>query len=159
MRAASALFAAAAAAAALSRCPAAAARFELAAVFGDGMVLQRDVPARVWGWADPGATVYAALFNLETNATANVQAAADPASGLWVVALPPQPGGPTPYTLAFSTAPIIPRCILYAFSCDAVSTTLEYVLFGDVIFCSCVVVGLPRPGGRRASKARDSIAP
>lgn len=30
---------------------------KLPAVFSDGMVLQADQPARVWGWAEPGSTV------------------------------------------------------------------------------------------------------
>jgi sialate O-acetylesterase len=29
----------------------------LPAIFGDGAVLQRDIPVPVWGWADPGERV------------------------------------------------------------------------------------------------------
>jgi len=34
-----------------------AAELQLAPVFSDHMVLQRDKPVKVWGWADAGATV------------------------------------------------------------------------------------------------------
>ena len=40
---------------------AAAADVKLPAVFGDHMVLQRDVPLPVWGWADPGEKVTVTL--------------------------------------------------------------------------------------------------
>lgn len=31
--------------------------FNLSNVFGDNMILQRDRPAPVWGWATPGSTI------------------------------------------------------------------------------------------------------
>ena len=39
------------------------------ALFGDHMVLQRDMPIHVWGWASPGETVSVA-FRDETAVTA-----------------------------------------------------------------------------------------
>ena len=34
-----------------------AAPLRLPSIFGDHMVLQRDMPVPVWGWAEPGETV------------------------------------------------------------------------------------------------------
>jgi len=42
--------------------PAAHADVRLPAVFSDNMVLQRDVPLTIWGWADPGEKVTVALL-------------------------------------------------------------------------------------------------
>jgi len=56
--------------------------------FGDGMVLQRDLPVRIWGWTAPGAQVGVAI------AGHSGQAVAD-GHGAWEVTLPPlAAGGP-----------------------------------------------------------------
>jgi sialate O-acetylesterase len=58
------------------------------------MVLQRDAPARIWGWADPGEGVRVAV------AEASAEAKAD-GDGRWAVDLAPQPaGGPYRLTIA-----------------------------------------------------------
>lgn len=62
------------------------------ALFSDRMVLQRDMPIHVWGWADPGETVRVA-FRGETAATI-----ASP-DGRWDVYLEPSEAG-GPYNLA-----------------------------------------------------------
>ncbi len=63
------------------------------ALFGDRMVLQRDMPIHVWGWADPGETVSVA-FRGET-----VVATASPV-GRWGVYLEPaEAGGPHDLTI------------------------------------------------------------
>lgn len=60
----------------------------LAGVFSDNMVLQRDMPAKIWGWAHPGAPVEVVL------GSARAQAKAD-AQGRWAVSVPPMvAGGP-----------------------------------------------------------------
>ena len=41
----------------LGSSPAVLAQLRLGAVFGDDMVLQRERPVAVWGWAKPGDTV------------------------------------------------------------------------------------------------------
>ena len=56
----------------------ASAEVKLAGVFGDHMVLQRDITLPVWGWADPGEAVTVALGGQTKTATA----AAD---GKWLV--------------------------------------------------------------------------
>jgi beta-xylosidase len=81
-------------AAALVVPPSAGADVRLPALVGSHMVLQRDAPARVWGWAAPGEVVRVAV------AAASRQATAD-SDGRWSLDLPPQPaGGPFTMTIA-----------------------------------------------------------
>lgn len=63
----------------------------LSPVFGEHMVLQRDKPIRLWGWAKPGAAIQAAFAGKSTSVAAG-------ADGRWEAQLaPPSAGGP--YTL------------------------------------------------------------
>lgn len=55
---------------------------KLANIFSDGMVLQRDKPVRVWGWAKPGKQVSVEFAGQKKTATANK-------SGEWTVLLDP----------------------------------------------------------------------
>ena len=67
---------------------AASAEVKLAGVFGDHMVLQRDVALPVWGWADPGEAVTVTLGGQTKTATAD-------AGGKWSVRFDAlQAGGP-----------------------------------------------------------------
>ena len=60
------------------------AQLKVANVFGDHMVLQQEMPIRVWGWAEPGARVSVSLTDL-TNASAfNAVVGAD---GRWMATL------------------------------------------------------------------------
>ncbi len=59
---------------------------KLPAVFGDHMVLQRDVPLAVWGWADPGEKVTVTLGEQSKTATAGQD-------GRWKIKLDPLPAG------------------------------------------------------------------
>lgn len=61
---------------------AASADVRLADVFGDHMVLQRDVPLPIWGRADAGESVSVALADATASTTAD-------ANGEWQVTLPP----------------------------------------------------------------------
>lgn len=63
-------------------------------LIGDGMVLQRDMPLTLWGWASPGEKISIKLLDEE------VQAVADN-SGRWKVVLKPRPAG-GPYELTVS---------------------------------------------------------
>src|SRR5512137_1484098 len=66
----------------------------LPALVGSHMVLQRDAPSRVWGWAAPGETVRVSVGAASGEATAT-------ADGRWSVDLPPQAsGGPFAMTIA-----------------------------------------------------------
>lgn len=109
--------------------------FRFASIFQDGMVLQRDVSASVWGWSTPGALVYGELFNTMTNASVSVTASADSSSGLFVLTLPAQAGGVHRYTLVVSSRAIPAKCQTYAFDCEGISAYLLDIVFGDVVWC------------------------
>ena len=82
-------------------------------VFGDNMVLQRDAPLPVWGWADPGETVIVELRDSKRTTTANE-------TGEWEVELPSQKVG-APCTLTISGNNVI---------------RFDNVLMGEVWLCS-----------------------
>jgi len=82
-------------------------------IFGDHMVLQRDLPIPVWGWADPGEKVSVKLGD------DSVSTVADDA-GKWMVKLPAQQSG-DPVTLTAKGKNTI---------------TLTDVLLGEVWLCS-----------------------
>lgn len=83
----------------------------LSNVLGDHMVLQRDGPTPVWGFATAGVSVTTTFNNQKYTTTTNV-------NGTWVQPLPPTPAG-GPYTISFSCS-------------DGASFALNDVLFGDV---------------------------
>lgn len=84
-------------------------------VLGDGMVLQRGVPARLWGKAEAGATVRAEL--VRGGAVVGEASGGADAEGAWRLELPAQPAG-GPYEIRLFT--------------DAGERVLRDVLFGDV---------------------------
>lgn len=90
------------------------AEVKLPVIFSDHMVLQRQVEAPVWGWAQPGETVTVS-FAGETKTTVADQA------GKWSVKLPKHEASSTPQDLSVkSTNEIV----------------LKNVLIGDVWICS-----------------------
>jgi sialate O-acetylesterase len=94
-------------------------------VFGDDMVLQRDQPDALWGWAEPGQKIRVEFAGHTAEATAG-------ADGRWQTQVdPPSVGGP--YTLKISS----PKS----------SVELHGILVGDVWLCggqSNMELGLPR---------------
>ncbi|NLX58484.1 MAG: sialate O-acetylesterase [Phycisphaerae bacterium] len=116
----------------------------LPTVFGDGMVLQRDVPIPVWGWADPGEEVVVVL-SAEANGAAGKSGRSEgpvtlplgtsgsgpgdsitapvvtDAEGRWRVELRPVPATGIPLLLKVS---------------GRNSILVKNVLVGDVWFCS-----------------------
>lgn len=82
-------------------------------IFTDNMVLQRDAPIPVWGWASPGETVKVVL----NGKTVSVKTAKN---GKWLVKLPVMTAG-GPYTLSVEGKNKI---------------ALTNVLIGDVWICS-----------------------
>lgn len=109
--------------------------FRVASVFGSGMVLQRDAPVTVWGWAAPGSAVQALLANFEHNASFSAGGTAGP-DGAWAVHFPPQPAGGPVSRLTLVNTPaetsVDPRCFTYQFFCPGASLALV-LSFGDVI--------------------------
>ena len=86
--------------------PGAWAEARLAGLFGDHMVLQRDAPIRVWGWAAPGEAV-----RVEFRRSGRETAAA--ADGRWSVLLPAAPaGGPHELTVRAGTNAVVLRDVL-----------------------------------------------
>ena len=68
--------------------PVAQAQVRLPRLVSSGMVLQREAPVRIWGWAKAGENVTVAFLGKTYRATTG-------ADGQWRVALPPlQAGGP-----------------------------------------------------------------
>ncbi|MDR1557118.1 MAG: beta galactosidase jelly roll domain-containing protein [Tannerellaceae bacterium] len=79
----------------------------------DGMILQREAPLRLWGWAAPGEEIHLGFRQTTYTTTA------DP-GGNWSVALPPQKAG-GPYQIRIQAGNTL---------------TINDVLFGDVWLCS-----------------------
>ena len=65
---------------------AAQAHVELPLIFGDGAVLQRDQPMRVWGWSEPRAHVQVQFDRSKADVTAD-------ANGRWHAVLPAHAAG------------------------------------------------------------------
>jgi len=86
----------------------------LAGIFADNMVLQRDQPVPVWGWAEKGQLVKVRFSGQEKSATAGED-------GRWMVRLDPMPANKEPQPLQVS---------------GATSQTVNNVLVGDVWVCS-----------------------
>lgn len=82
-------------------------------IFGDHMVLQRDSPLPIWGWAEPGEQVIVEFLGQIDSTSANAQ-------GEWKVELPPaQAGGPHVLTVTGTN-----------------SIKMQNVLVGEVWLCS-----------------------
>ncbi len=89
------------------------AEVKLPKVLSDHVVLQRDAPIHIWGWADPGEQVTVSLLSQKQTATGDDL-------GKWSVYLAPQPaGGPYNITIAGTN-----------------TITISDVLIGDVWFAS-----------------------
>lgn len=93
--------------------PAVRGEVRLPKILSSHMVLQRDCPIHLWGWAEPGESVSATFKGVSQTATAD-------RLGHWSLYLLPQPaGGPFPLTVKGSN-----------------TLELEDVLIGDVWFAS-----------------------
>lgn len=105
-----------AAAAIVATAAAALADVHLPAIFDDGMVLQRETEARLWGWADPGERV---TVSPDWPGARDTSATADE-HGRWMVRLT-TPGAGGPYTIAVR---------------GRNELTIADVLIGEVWLCS-----------------------
>jgi sialate O-acetylesterase len=90
------------------------AELRLAGVFGDHMVLQRDVPVPVWGWAEAGESVTVKFAGQEKTAVAD-------ATGKWLVKLDALPASTAARALTVTGRSVV---------------TKTDVLVGDVWLCS-----------------------
>ena len=110
--------------------------FRLASIFQNGIILQREAPIPVWGWATPGVTVYGTLWFTADNTSApiNMTATAD-AAGLFVVTFPPQAGAASMRSIAVSTAPISPSCLAFQHYCRGAYFSIT-AFIGDVVLCT-----------------------
>ncbi len=89
-------------------------KLRLPAIFGDHMVLQRNTPLPIWGWAPPGEEVIVRLGRTQVKTKANKD-------GRWRGQLPPQTaGGPHDLVVATKTEQV----------------HFRDVLFGEVWLCS-----------------------
>jgi len=86
----------------------------LSNVFGDGMVLQRDKPVNVWGWAEPGQLV-------QVNFAGQAEEAVADAEGKWVTTFEPMAASFEPRSLSVMT--------------DGEQLHINNVLVGEVWIC------------------------
>ncbi len=86
------------------------ARVKLPALVSDGMVLQREQPITVWGWADPGEEIILSFLEKDHRVNAD-------ASGNWKMILPENKAG-GPYSMKINEIEI------------------KDILIGDVWLCS-----------------------
>ena len=91
------------------------AEVRLPAIFSDHMVLQRNMPVPVWGWAGPGEKVTVSFGSVSVQATA----ASD---GRWTVKLPALGASAEPATLTVKAG--------------ETTVTIQDVVVGDVWLCS-----------------------
>ena len=99
--------------AAFGVCQDARAEIRMPQVFGSHMVLQRDKPIIIWGWANPGETVTVQLGKKSKSTQANER-------GEWKVTLPAMAAG-GPFTLTVSGSSTV---------------TYDDVMIGEVWLCS-----------------------
>jgi sialate O-acetylesterase len=91
------------------------AKLELPRVFGDDMVVQRDKPARFWGWGDKGDSITVEFAGQSKNTTVGDD-------GKWQLALESMPADATPRVLQVKGGKD--------------SLAFKNVLVGDVWLCS-----------------------
>lgn len=89
------------------------AQLRLPKIFGDSMVLQRNAPVRIWGWASPAEKITIQFHNQSKTIQAN-------AGGNWEAVLAAEPAG-GPYQLQVKGKTTI---------------TLQGILMGDLWVCS-----------------------
>jgi sialate O-acetylesterase len=83
---------------------------KLPSLVSNGMVLQRDMPVKIWGWANPGEKINVSFKGKKLRSLAD-------ASGNWACTLPATPAG-GPYEITIN------------------EKSVKDVLFGDVWLCS-----------------------
>lgn len=129
-------------AALLAFCQAAFAAGRMPQIFSDGMVLQREMPVPVWGWADVGSKVSVSFAGQTKAATAD-------SSGKWKIVLDPLTANTAGRELLVSTEGANPQKL-----------AIRDVLVGDVWFTagqSNMMMGLGNAtGGAEALKQLEA---
>jgi sialate O-acetylesterase len=92
------------------------AKVKLPPVIGSGMVLQRDLPVPVWGWAEPGEMVKVAFAGQDKSAETG-------SDGRWLVKLDPLKASKQPMVMTITSG-------------DEPQQVLENILVGEVWLCS-----------------------
>ncbi len=117
-------------------------RAELACppVFGDHMVLQRDLPVAVWGTAEPSATVTVRFAGQEKTTAAD-------ATGRWLLRLDALPASAEPRELTISARNQ---------KSEIENRKFQYVLVGEVWFCSGQSNMEKQLGPRRGQQPTDN---
>ncbi len=92
------------------------AKVKLAAPFTDGMVLQRDMPVRVWGTADVGENVRVVFADAHADAVADKD-------GKWMAELPAMPASKVGRTLAANDARVSDVLVGEVWLCAGQSNT------------------------------------
>ena len=110
------------------------AQIKLPRLISDGMVLQRDIPLKIWGWAAPDEKIEI-IFNQKKYKTTTSK------DGNWIVILPSQKAG-GPYEMTLSASNTI---------------VLKNILIGDVWLCSGQS-NMELPMERVKDKYKDVIA-
>jgi sialate O-acetylesterase len=101
----------------LTCCSISQAQLRLPKLVSNGMVLQRDIPAKIWGWANPGDTVLVKLSNWGKKSAIVITKS----NGEWSYLLPPQKAGTK---------------IFIELNCGKERIFISDIIFGDVWFCS-----------------------
>lgn len=99
--------------------PIAQAKLQVSTVFSDHMVLQQEMPIRVWGWASPGSDVMVLLLGGDKKPWTTAKANAD---GKWMAELPAQKADGKARTLSISSGDT--------------KIELKDILMGEVWICS-----------------------
>ncbi|MYF56949.1 hypothetical protein F4083_10490 [Candidatus Poribacteria bacterium] len=73
------------------------AEVKLPRIFGDNMVLQREMPVPIWGWAEAEAEVTLTLLDGSTNSEIETKTVVADEKGNWRTELQARPAG-GPYT-------------------------------------------------------------
>ena len=90
--------------------------FSLSKTLGDHMVLQRDTPSTVWGFAPVGATIKTTFAGTQYSSTAG-------SDTIWRQQLPATAASAVGQTISFSAS-------------TGEAAALQDVIFGDVYICS-----------------------
>ena len=94
---------------------------EFALIFSHYVILQRNEPVRVWGWAPRDCPVKLDLISEKGSVRARGCVVQD-GFGLWIATIAPQPGGSELFALVASTP-------------NGIATRIENVQFGVVLAC------------------------